>query len=131
VYQLHRGIHKYIEQFPNGHFCGKNYVFDVHQLIVANDDVLLTCHFCFTPHDVYITCYKLLLACEDCQEVREGKVYCSEECKQMGPKWNKALKTPGEDNSVLDPQSLIFLYFIKGYINKYVHIHTYQPMEFY
>lgn len=56
VYQLHGGIHKYIEQFPDGHFRGKNYVFDLRQSIAANGDVLSTCRFCFTPHDVYITC---------------------------------------------------------------------------
>jgi hypothetical protein len=55
VYQLHGGIHKYIEQFPDGHFRGKNYVFDLRQAIAANDDVLATCLFCFVPYDHY-TC---------------------------------------------------------------------------
>ncbi|KAL6053515.1 thiosulfate sulfurtransferase (rhodanese)-like domain-containing protein 2 [Balamuthia mandrillaris] len=97
VYQLHGGIHKYIETYPNGHFRGKNYVFDGRQAMPANSDVLGRCSLCERPFDEYAYCSStdcrvLVLACPTChaeKEKDEGGVYCCEECKRYGGKWTK------------------------------------------
>jgi predicted sulfurtransferase len=95
VYQLSGGIHRYIEQFPNGKFRGKNYVFDERGYIKANSDVITTCDVCkVTPYDIYRFCSSegcrtIVIACDICREKNNGKIYCCEECKQYGWKWLK------------------------------------------
>ena len=40
VYQLKGGIHKYMENYPDGYFRGKLFVFDDRYAIKANEDVI-------------------------------------------------------------------------------------------
>lgn len=40
VYQLKGGIHKYLEQFPDGFYHGKLFVFDERYAIAFNQDVI-------------------------------------------------------------------------------------------
>ncbi|KAG9486613.1 hypothetical protein GDO78_006795 [Eleutherodactylus coqui] len=40
IYQLKGGIHKYLEQFPDGFFRGKLFVFDGRFTISSNDDII-------------------------------------------------------------------------------------------
>jgi predicted sulfurtransferase len=35
-----------MEQYPDGHFRGKLYVFDNRQTMASNDDIVGTCRFC-------------------------------------------------------------------------------------
>ncbi len=72
VYQILGGIHRYIEQYPDGHFRGKNYVFDGRVLQHANNDVLGTCYFCQIPCDEYANCINAVcnlqfIACATCR----------------------------------------------------------------
>ena len=43
VYQISGGIHRYVEQFPDGFFKGKNYVFDGRIAMAVNNDILNAC----------------------------------------------------------------------------------------
>ena len=84
VYQIEGGIHRYTEQFPDGFFRGKNYVFDGRIAMRINDDVLSTCYRCTTACDDYTNCVNTLcnlqfLACPDC--VTHYGNCCSAECK--------------------------------------------------
>ena len=83
VYQLSGGIHKYTEQYPDGYFRGKNYVFDGRIGVRVTDDVLTTCDLCNTPCDVYTNCInaicnKHMIACESCRNAYGNT--CSNEC---------------------------------------------------
>lgn len=40
VYQLKGGIHKYLEEFPDGFYRGKLFVFDDRFSICSNEDVI-------------------------------------------------------------------------------------------
>jgi predicted sulfurtransferase len=71
VYQLSGGIHRYIEQFPEGFFRGKNYVFDSRISVKANDDVVSVCLICSIPCNEYTNCFnaacnKQFVACAPC-----------------------------------------------------------------
>jgi UPF0176 protein len=81
VYQLEGGIAKYLEKYPNGHFKGKNFVFD--ERMVTNTDtesganVLGKCSHCKQPSDRYIDCTKpdchqLFICCKDCEKQHAG-----------------------------------------------------------
>lgn len=72
VYQLEGGIHRYIEQFPQGYFRGSNYVFDARITQRVNDEILSACDICTTtPSDYYnncknARCNKQFLVCPSC-----------------------------------------------------------------
>lgn len=81
VRQLDGGIVKYLEQFPDGYFEGKNFVFDdrMTQKIdtEAGQKVLATCAHCDQPSDRYIDCMKpdchqLFICCDDCEHQHDG-----------------------------------------------------------
>jgi len=83
VYQLSGGIHRYVEQYPNGFFRGKNYVFDGRISVRITDDVLTTCDICGTSCDIYTNCIyapcnKHMIACTECQ--RRYQNTCSSAC---------------------------------------------------
>lgn len=84
VYQIEGGIHRYAEQFPDGFFKGKNYVFDARVAAPISTDILTTCDWCPTPYDEYTNCInarcnKQIILCPAC-ETREGTV-CSTACQ--------------------------------------------------
>lgn len=86
VYQMKGGIHRYIEQYPDGFFRGKNYVFDNRIAIKSNNDVLSNCERCNTPWDDYNNCLNALcnkkfICCTSCLDTLEYT--CSEQCKQL------------------------------------------------
>ncbi|MBA3679220.1 rhodanese-related sulfurtransferase [Candidatus Saccharibacteria bacterium] len=93
VYQLEGGIVKYLEQYPDGHFVGKNFVFD--DRMVTNTDtpsgqnVLGTCAHCHTSSDRYIDCTKpdchqLFICCKDCEKLHAG--LCPVAVKELAKK---------------------------------------------
>jgi len=86
VVQLEGGIHRYIEQFPDGHFRGKNYVFDNRITVRANTDILSNCLNCPTPSDEYFNCKNALCnkhftSCSSCIEALENT--CSTKCQDL------------------------------------------------
>ena len=86
VYHIKGGIHRYIEQFPDGFFRGKNYVFDGRTAIKVTNDILGTCSICQTSCDEYTNCLRALcnrhfIGCQDCLE-KYGNT-CSAVCHDM------------------------------------------------
>ena len=86
VYQLEGGIHRYIEQFPDGFFRGKNYVFDDRITVRVNSDVLGNCALCAVACDVYANCMnascnKHFICCSDCLVQLANT--CSEKCQAL------------------------------------------------
>lgn len=71
VMQVEGGIVRYTEQYPDGFFRGKNYVFDRRIAVRVTDDVLTQCDICQTPCDDYTNCFnaecnKQYIACVPC-----------------------------------------------------------------
>lgn len=86
VYQMEGGIHRYIEQFPEGFFRGKNYVFDARITVKVNADILGTCYLCGNPEDeytncMYATCNRHFICCARCLD--QHKNTCSSACLTM------------------------------------------------
>lgn len=86
VYQISGGIHRYAEQFPNGYFRGKNYVFDGRVAVRVNDDILAQCQLCQKPCDDYVNCRnakcnKHFVCCGTCVSAYETT--CSTQCKEL------------------------------------------------
>ncbi len=86
VYQIEGGIHRYVEQFPDGFFRGKNYVFDARITVKVNDDIIGTCDLCATPCDEYTNCRnakcnKHFISCASCVE-KLGNT-CSAACLEL------------------------------------------------
>ncbi len=86
VYQIEGGIHRYIEQFPNGHFKGSYYVFDGRVSIKASDDILTNCDLCSVSCDFYVNCMnglcnKQFIACTEC--IKNYAESCSATCKEL------------------------------------------------
>ena len=101
VYQMEGGIHRYVEQYPDGFFRGKNYVFDARIAVRVNDDIIGSCAICNQPCDDYYNCLNALcndhfICCSSCIE-KLGNT-CSENCKtliaenkvQQRPEFNKS-----------------------------------------
>jgi len=86
VYQIEGGIHRYVEQFPNGFFRGKNYVFDNRIGVKANDDILGQCDVCEIPYDEFTNCLnascnKHFIGCLNCIKKLENT--CSPKCMEL------------------------------------------------
>lgn len=86
VYQIEGGIHRYAEQYPDGYFRGKNYVFDGRIALPVTDDILGRCSLCNIACDEYNNCLNALcnkhhISCNACLE----KYYhcCSSTCKEL------------------------------------------------
>lgn len=101
VYQMEGGIHRYVEQYPDGFFRGKNYVFDGRISVKINDDILGSCAICKNPCDDYHNCLnamcnKHFICCVQC--IEKLNKTCSEECQtllaekkvQQRPEFNKS-----------------------------------------
>ncbi|MDR3646538.1 MAG: rhodanese-related sulfurtransferase [Candidatus Babeliales bacterium] len=83
VYQVEGGIHRYVEEYPDGFFKGKNYVFDARVTVKVNAEVLGNCFVCNAKCDDYMNCRnaecnKHYIGCQDCV-VRLNET-CSEKC---------------------------------------------------
>lgn len=93
VYQLYGGIVTYMEKYPNEDFKGKLYVFDNRVVMgFSTDDpkheIVGKCDKCGEKSDNYLDCdykhckgHRHFICCKNCLE-KDGKAYCSEECKQ-------------------------------------------------
>lgn len=86
VYQVEGGIHRYVEQYPDGFFRGKNYVFDGRIAVKINDDILGSCSICSQPCDDYYNCLNALcnkhfISCAPCIETLHKT--CSTECQKL------------------------------------------------
>lgn len=86
VYQVEGGIHRYVEQYPDGFFRGKNYVFDARITVPVNDDILGTCDLCNTSCDDYTNCRnakcnKHFISCTSCLEKLNNT--CSQHCLDL------------------------------------------------
>jgi predicted sulfurtransferase len=86
VYQIEGGIVRYAEQYPDGFFRGKNYVFDGRVAVRINEDVLGSCSICAKPCDDYYNCLnamcnKHFISCADC--VQTYNEACSQNCQTL------------------------------------------------
>ncbi len=86
VMHIQGGIHRYIEQFPDGFFKGSNYVFDARISHQVNDSVLGACTFCKNASDHYVNCKNAecnaqFLTCLDCK--KKFQESCSAQCASL------------------------------------------------
>ena len=86
VYQIQGGIHRYVEEYPDGFFRGKNYVFDGRIAVKVNDDILGKCALCNGACDDYYNCLNAqcndhFIGCQTCVATFNG--CCSETCKTL------------------------------------------------
>lgn len=105
VYQLHGGMHTYMEKYPNQHFLGKLFVFDGRMVMGFNTEspehvVVGRCDICKEESENYINCsylpcHRLTIACKKCI-ADLGGVYCSEECKHLDAKQQESTSLVGK-----------------------------------
>jgi len=86
VYQIEGGIQRYTEQYPDGFFRGKNYVFDGRVAVKVNDDILSNCLHCKQPCDEYVNCLngvcnEHFVCCKQC--VANHNQTCRIECNEL------------------------------------------------
>lgn len=91
VYQLKGGIHKYLEQFPDGFYRGKLFVFDERYAISFNNDVISACRYCEAQWDKYQLCStdfccQLVLSCPSCR--LKGLTACCSVCQAKEQKFD-------------------------------------------
>nr|KAF6332284.1 thiosulfate sulfurtransferase like domain containing 2 [Pipistrellus kuhlii] len=87
VFQLKGGIHKYLEEFPDGFYKGKLFVFDDRYALSYNSDIVSECAYCGAPWDQYklcstSQCRQLVLTCPACQG--QGLTACCVTCQDKG-----------------------------------------------
>jgi predicted sulfurtransferase len=108
VYQVEGGIHRYIEQYPEGHFKGKNYVFDARIAVKANEQLLGSCALCTVSCDEYTNCLnaacnKHFICCAVCKNTYANT--CSANCKVLVDSASVALRPPLHVVFPISPQS--------------------------
>jgi UPF0176 protein len=88
VYQLHNGIHSYMQTYPGENFEGTLYTFDDRTTMDFTNDrkIVGSCKLCSKASENYINCSKdkchlFCIVCSDCGGDEEI-VFCSTECKQ-------------------------------------------------
>ncbi|XP_064147769.1 thiosulfate sulfurtransferase/rhodanese-like domain-containing protein 2 isoform X2 [Loxodonta africana] len=87
VFQLKGGIHKYLEEFPDGFYKGKLFVFDERFALSYNSDVVSECSYCGVQWDQYKLCStpkcrQLVLSCPACRG--QGFTACCVTCQDKG-----------------------------------------------
>ncbi len=87
VYQLHGGMHKYMEKFPGEDFLGTLYTFDnrITMDFGGNREVIGECFSCKGKTErcencANPNCNRRLICCDDCI-AKSVKPWCSEECR--------------------------------------------------
>ncbi len=86
VYQMQGGIDRYVAQYPNGYFRGKNYVFDGRISVPVTNEILTHCDICNSPYDEYTNCLnaecnKQYVACPTCMSRLNN--CCSQRCLEL------------------------------------------------
>ena len=86
IMQIEGGIHRYVEQFPDGYFRGKNYVFDARIAVTVNDDIVGSCDICNASCDEYTNCInamcnKQFICCPACLDSLHNA--CSNQCDDL------------------------------------------------
>jgi UPF0176 protein len=88
VYQLHNGIHSYMQAYPGENFEGTLYTFDDRTTMDFTNDrkIVGSCKLCSKASENYINCSKdkchlFCIVCSDCGGDEEI-VFCSIECRQ-------------------------------------------------
>ncbi len=87
VHQIKGGIHRYLEEFPEGFFRGKNFVFDGRLALSTDAETIIAqCESCNQPYDEYshcvnTLCNKFLILCPSCQLTAEDT--CSPQCRDV------------------------------------------------
>jgi len=83
VYQLHGGILKYLEEYPNQQFEGECFVFD-HRVAVDQElkpsEKYWLCPHCGDPGDLEITCRQCGEQARVCRDCSEKAPVCSKNC---------------------------------------------------
>lgn len=97
IYQIEGGIQRYTEQFPDGYFRGKNYVFDGRVGVRINNDILSTCDLCPAQCDDYnnclnASCNKHHISCADCRVIYNNT--CSKQCMELLEQGKVAQRPP-------------------------------------
>jgi UPF0176 protein len=87
VYQLHNGIHPYMQQYPGQNFEGTLYTFDDRLTMDFTEDrpIIGKCHRCQKSSENYINCsnnacHLLCIICDDCGG-EESIVFCGDKCR--------------------------------------------------
>ncbi|MDI9354653.1 MAG: rhodanese-related sulfurtransferase [Cyanobium sp. MAG06] len=91
VYQLHNGMHNFMEKYPGEHFKGALYTFDNRKVMHfgGNREIVGKCFSCNSKTERYENCanpicHKHFLVCEDCVNLYDNQdFYCKEECKNI------------------------------------------------
>jgi UPF0176 protein len=85
VYQLHNGMHAYMEKYPGENFKGTLYTFDNRMTMDFGGDreIVGKCHVCKSQTENYShcaqpSCHAHLLICEGCSVEKQ---FCDEKCK--------------------------------------------------
>lgn len=86
VYHIKGGIHRYAEEFPDGFFRGKNYVFDARITTRVTNDILANCEHCKIPYDEYTNCInascnRQIIVCPSCIDIYHNT--CSTDCQTL------------------------------------------------
>lgn len=97
VFQIKGGIVRYTEAFPDGHFRGKNYVFDRRVAVRVTDDVLSNCDWCNESCDEYTNCVNMqcnahYISCKSCIEATKNT--CSSSCKELVAEYKVPVREP-------------------------------------
>ena len=90
VYQLHNGMHGFMEKYPGEHFKGTLYTFDNRKVMDfgGEREIIGRCFSCNNATERYENCanpicHKHFLVCENCvNRYDENDFYCKDECKE-------------------------------------------------
>lgn len=97
LYQLHGGIHRYQEAYPNGgYFKGKNFVYDPRRALPYEhlSETISKCRYCDVLYDDYSTearcklCRVLQLVCPTCMTTNESYLREGILCQSCDPHTN-------------------------------------------
>ncbi|MCL4380283.1 rhodanese-related sulfurtransferase [Candidatus Dependentiae bacterium] len=96
VWHIRGGIHRYVEEFPQGFFKGSNYVFDSRVAVTVSQDIIDHCDQCGiasnqTTNCNNAVCNKQYLSCNACRAATD--LCCSRECQEL-VKTGKVPKRP-------------------------------------
>lgn len=85
VYQLHNGMHTFMEKYPGQYFNGTLFTFDNRITMHWGGDrkIVGKCALCETPTETYRNCSNpvcngKMLVCDGCAETKSDGVYCKD-----------------------------------------------------